>query len=197
MSLSSPAFPPPARPYRAPSARLALRPLGSSPTRVGPDGAWWPRTRDLAHELCELAGVLDPLWGRITHVAANPRHWFAAPHGPVLVNDHEVVVDWFAPGLDPHRVLLRSYTAGDWDLLVVPPRTAAPSAARLMAVAGEGPAGAAGRPHGLVGPQSRVPGSLSACPVQRLDSSHERAGSAARVVSTVSSRRVPPSSSAG
>lgn len=136
MPLSTAVSPLPVEPFRTPSARLSLRQVNTSPR--GPDGAWWPRTHDLAHELCELADVLDPLWGRITHVAANPRHWLAVPHGTVVVNDHEVRVDWFAPGLNPHRIFLQSYSAGHWDLLVVPPRTTAPSAARLMAAASAG-----------------------------------------------------------
>ena len=124
---------PQAVPFRPRTARLVLGPA----SRFGrPDGAWWPRTRDLARELGELADVIDPLWGRLTHVAVNPRHWRLGPRGVVVVNDHEVVVDRFAEALDPHRILLQSYTAGSWDLLVVPPLTSASSAARLMAAAG-------------------------------------------------------------
>ncbi|MEU0846641.1 DUF5994 family protein [Streptomyces flaveolus] len=122
-------------PYRTRSARLSLRQVGPATTPTGPDGAWWPRTRDLAHERCEPAEVLDPLWGRTNHVAADPRHRSAVRCGTVVVNDHEVRVDWFAPNLNPHRILPQPYSAGSRDLLVVPPRTAAPSAARLMAAA--------------------------------------------------------------
>ncbi|MFI5567729.1 DUF5994 family protein [Streptomyces sp. NPDC051740] len=121
-----------ATPFRPRAARLVLGPA----SRFGrPDGAWWPRSRDLARELGELADVIDPLWGRLTHVAVNPRHWRLVPHGVVVVNDHEVTVDRFAGALNPHRILLQSYTAGRWDLLVVPPLTNASSAARLMAAA--------------------------------------------------------------
>src|SRR5690349_17723175 len=56
-------------PFRAPTARLALKAVSPSPGHVELDGAWWPRSRDLTHELSALADVLDPLWGRITHVA--------------------------------------------------------------------------------------------------------------------------------
>jgi hypothetical protein len=98
-----------------------------------PRAARWPRTRDLARELGELADVIDPLWGRLTHVAVNPRHWRPLPHGVVVVNGYEVAVDRFTEVLNSHRILLQSYTAGRWDLLVVPPPTSASSAARLMA----------------------------------------------------------------
>ncbi|MFZ3558462.1 DUF5994 family protein [Streptomyces sp. BH055] len=50
------------------AARVALE----SPAGQGLlDGAWWPRSRDLADQLPGLVGVLDPLWGRITRVAVN------------------------------------------------------------------------------------------------------------------------------
>src|SRR5439155_9125784 len=64
-----------AMPFRAPTARLALKPVSPSPGNVELDGAWWPRSRDLTQELTPLADVLDPLWGRITRIAVNPRYW--------------------------------------------------------------------------------------------------------------------------
>ncbi|WP_306459449.1 DUF5994 family protein [Streptomyces sp. TLI_55] len=108
--------------------------MGPSPGHVELDGAWWPRSRDLTHELSALADVLDPLWGRITHIAVNPRLWPILPR-KILVNGHVVKAGWFTSGQDPHKILLLSYTAGRWDLLVIPPETSAPSAARLMAAA--------------------------------------------------------------
>ncbi|WP_369173455.1 DUF5994 family protein [Streptomyces sp. R28] len=108
--------------------------MSSSPGRAELDGAWWPRSRDLTRELSALADVLDPLSGRITHVAVNPRHWPILPR-KIFVNGHVVKVGWFTSEQDPQRILLLSYTAGRWDLLVIPPETGAPSAARLMAAA--------------------------------------------------------------
>ncbi|MFC9844023.1 DUF5994 family protein [Streptomyces sp. NPDC060223] len=119
-------------PYRVPAARLALKPVGAS---QGPlDGAWWPRSRDLTAELSTLAEVLDPLWGRITRIAVNPTHWPFIPR-MVPVNGHAVKIGWFTRELDPHKIMLLSGSAGRWDLLVVPPETSAPAAARLMAAA--------------------------------------------------------------
>ncbi|MGX9891501.1 DUF5994 family protein [Streptomyces sp. NPDC002276] len=123
-----------AAPFRAPTARLALKPVSPSPERAELDGAWWPRSRDLSHELPALADVLDPLWGRITRIAVNPRYWPILPPR-IFVNGHVVRVGWFTSELDPHMILLLSGTSGRWDLLVVPPETTAPSAARLMAAA--------------------------------------------------------------
>ncbi len=121
-------------PFRAPTARLALRSESRSAGPAELDGAWWPRSRDLPSELSALADVLDPLWGRITRIAVNPRHWPILPPR-IFVNGHVVKVGWFTSELDPHGIVLLSYTAGRWDLLVVPPETSASSAARLMAAA--------------------------------------------------------------
>lgn len=81
-----------------------------------------------------MADVLDPLWGRITRIAVNPRHWPILPPR-IFVNGHVVKVGWFTSELDPHGIVLLSHTAGRWDLLVIPPETDASSAARLMATA--------------------------------------------------------------
>lgn len=128
-------------PFRVPTTRLALKPVSATGRSL--DGAWWPRTRDLPGELSALAEVLDPLWGRITRIAVNPRNWPVIPRR-VLVNGHVVKVDWFARELDPNKIMLLSYTAGRWDLLVIPPETSAPAAARLMAAA-SGSSGLHGR----------------------------------------------------
>jgi hypothetical protein len=119
-------------PVAAPAARLALKADGSSRGLL--DGAWWPRSRDLSNELRALTDVLDPLWGRITRIAVNPKHWPVIPH-KVPVGGHTVKVGWFTPEIDPHKLLLLSYGTGRWDLLVIPPETGAESAARLMAAA--------------------------------------------------------------
>ncbi len=119
-------------PVAAPAARLALKTDGASRGLL--DGAWWPRSRDLLSELPALTDVLDPLWGRITRIAVNPRHWPVIPR-KVPVDGHIVKVGWFTPEIDPHKLLLLSYGTGRWDLLVIPPETGAESAARLMAAA--------------------------------------------------------------
>jgi Family of unknown function (DUF5994) len=116
------------------SLRLSLAPVGPAPALL--DGAWWPRSRDLAAELPALAAVLDPRWGRITRIAVNPTHWPVFPH-KVPVAGHVVNVGWFLPEQDPHELLLLSYRMGRWNLLVVPPQTSPVSAAWLMAAASD------------------------------------------------------------
>lgn len=78
--------------------------------------------------------MLDPLWGRITRITVDPRHWPVLPPR-VFVNGHAVKVGRSASELDPHAIQLRSSTTGHWNLLVIPPETGAPSAARLLAAA--------------------------------------------------------------
>ena len=145
-------------PFRAPTARLALKPAntptelaelpelpgvpgapGLSEPPVPPgllDGAWWPRSRDLPLELSALAEVLDPLGGRITRIAVNSRYWPVVPRR-IPVNGHVVKVGWFTTELDPHKILLLSHTTGCWNLLVVPPEADSSAAARLMAAASD------------------------------------------------------------
>ncbi|KUN89859.1 hypothetical protein AQJ66_01975 [Streptomyces bungoensis] len=121
-------------PAAAPAARLALKTAGTSRGLL--DGAWWPRSRDLSRELPALTDVLDPLWGRITRIAVNPKYWPVIPR-KIPVGGHVVKVGWFTPEIDPHKLLLLSYGTGRWDLLVIPPETGAEAAARLMAAASD------------------------------------------------------------
>ncbi|WP_328835493.1 DUF5994 family protein [Streptomyces europaeiscabiei] len=118
----------------SPSLRLKLAGVRPAPALL--DGAWWPRSRDLEAELPSLTAVLDPLWGRITRITVNPIHWPVVPrHVPVA--GHVVKVGWFLDEQDPHELLLLSYRTGRWNLLVIPPRTPALSAAWLMAAASD------------------------------------------------------------
>ncbi|MFE9560110.1 DUF5994 family protein [Streptomyces sp. NPDC006487] len=121
--------PPTAAPPRA--ARLVLTPKTALSGQL--DGAWWPRSRDLATELPALVAALAEPWGRITRVTVNPTRWPVVPH-KVSVAEHTVHVGWFAEQ-DPDKLILLSYTVGRWDLLVVPPQTSPAAAARLMAAA--------------------------------------------------------------
>lgn len=116
----------------SPPVRLSLTP--ASPVPGALDGAWWPRSRDLHRELPALTDVLDAHWGRITRVSVNPARWPVVPR-KVPATGHTVKVGWFTDEQDPHKLILLSYTAGRWDLLVIPPETSAAAAARLMASA--------------------------------------------------------------
>lgn len=103
--------------------RLRLKPKDAPPSIL--DGAWWPRSRDLATELPSLVEVLAIRLGYITRVTYVTTEWDTAPrrleigghvvrlHGLRAVPGNLVTVT----GPEPHRV----------SLLVVPPE--APEAA--------------------------------------------------------------------
>ncbi|MDX3073466.1 DUF5994 family protein [Streptomyces sp. MI02-7b] len=113
------------------SARLSLTPHTALPGQL--DGAWWPRSRDLAVELPALCATLDSAWGRITNITVNPARWPLIPR-KVPVTGHTVHVGWFSEQ-DPDKVILLSRSMGRWDLLVIPPETPPAAAARLMTAA--------------------------------------------------------------
>ncbi|MFK8844860.1 DUF5994 family protein [Streptomyces sp. Ac-502] len=118
----------------APPVRVSLKPAGAD--RGFLDGAWWPRSSDLARELPSLTDLLDHCWGRITRVTVNPAYWPVIPR-KVQVTRHVVHVGWFKEEQDPHTLSLLSYTVGRWDLLIIPPQASTSAAARLMAAAAD------------------------------------------------------------
>ncbi|MEI5098470.1 DUF5994 family protein [Streptomyces sp. PmtG] len=158
----------------APAVRLALKAPG--PPRGLLDGAWWPRSRDLLRELPDLTDVLDSHWERITRIAVNPTHWPVIPR-KVPVHGHVVKVGWFTAELDPHKILLLSYTVGRWDLLVIPPGTGADAAARLMAAASD-PAGPALTASALMAAEEALHGDSSVDRVQGPEEAWEYEGGA-------------------
>ncbi|MER6343517.1 DUF5994 family protein [Streptomyces sp. NPDC001595] len=91
------------------------------------DGAWWPRSRDIAAELPALLSALIPHIGPVTRVGLDTAAWEDLPTR-LVVDDQVVHIDSFPVG--DGTVLI---TRGDQDifsLLVVPPDTA-PDAARV------------------------------------------------------------------
>ncbi|SMC53697.1 DUF5994 family protein [Lentzea albidocapillata] len=104
--------------------RLRLRPNALSTGHV--DGAWWPRSRDLAAELPALLTVLAVRLGEIPRVSYNLTEWDTAPR-QIAVRGVRVRLNgfWSRPA---HTV---DVIAGDrrcLTLLLVPPDTE-PSAA--------------------------------------------------------------------
>ncbi|WP_371580577.1 DUF5994 family protein [Streptomyces sp. NBC_01314] len=194
MSATTPHLPPRPVPFIAPSARLALKSESPFAGATGLDGAWWPRSRDLPGELSALADVLDPLWGRITRIAVNPRHWPALP-SRIVVNGHVVKVGWFTSALDPHAILLLSYTAGRWNLLVIPPGDRRPLGrpADGRRECGHRPADDRDRAHdGGTGPHRAGPHDpqvhYQQVPTPRTRCEHERSGSTITAVAMTCGR---------
>jgi hypothetical protein len=118
------------------AARISLKAFTEHPGMI--NGAWWPRSRDLAAELPALVAALDTAWGQINRVTVNVRMW---PHIPrkVLTGSHVVRVGWFDAEQDPHDLCLMSYRRAPyrWDLLVVPPETSPEQGAQMMACASD------------------------------------------------------------
>ncbi|GAA3031649.1 DUF5994 family protein [Kitasatospora albolonga] len=120
--------------------RLSLTPDGARAGRL--DGAWWPRSHDLALELPSLAAELGERWGRVTRITVNPAQWVTVPRripitGHTVHASHTVHGRWFTTMPDQHTVSVRSHLPRGLNLLVVPPRTEAVEAARLMAEAAD------------------------------------------------------------
>ncbi|TXS22336.1 hypothetical protein EAO71_25025 [Streptomyces sp. ms191] len=113
--------------HRAVGPGTALLRLQTTHSREGVlDGAWWPRSRDVATELPALIQALTAHLGPVTRVGLDTDAWEEVPTR-VVVEDRVVHVDAFPVGDD--TVLI---TRGDKDhfaLLVVPPDTT-PDAAR-------------------------------------------------------------------
>jgi hypothetical protein len=106
------------------------------------DGAWWPRSTDLAGELPALVAALDERGLRISRIAYSLSAWDPTPHR-VQVDGRTVRTGGFRV-IDPTLVSLTSAggVGEPVDLRVLPPDTDPQVAARELA------ADAAGRPAG-------------------------------------------------
>ena len=104
--------------------RLRLRP--KAPTTGYVDGAWWPRSRDLAAELPALLAVLAVRLGEIPRVSYNLTEWDTAP-GQISADGVRVRLSgfWSRP---EHTLDVIAGNRQRLSLLVVPPDTD-PSAA--------------------------------------------------------------------
>jgi len=115
------------------SLRLRLRPKALTTGYV--DGAWWPRSRDLAAELPALLAVLAVRLGEIPRVSYNLAEWDTAPRRIVVAgNLVRLSGFWSRP---VHTV---DVVAGDrrrLTLLLVPPDTESSTAHDAMMHAAE------------------------------------------------------------
>ena len=100
-----------------PALRLRLKPKAEPTGYV--DGAWWPRSRDLAEQLPGLLRVLIVRLGPINRVAYSVSEWAPAPRH-MLAGGYRVHLDWYrrqpADTVDIIGVNGRRLT-----LLVIPP----------------------------------------------------------------------------
>src|SRR3954468_16424633 len=103
----------------APSTRGPLRlQLSDRPGLDTLDGGWWPRSRDLAVELADLADHFPHALGRIQHAVYSPPDWDGTPRR-IRVRGGHVELD-AVPQDDTHLVLLRTSQRLTLRLLVVP-----------------------------------------------------------------------------
>jgi Family of unknown function (DUF5994) len=100
------------------------------------DGAWWPRSHELADELSVLIGELDQCWGRVTRVTVNPALWTAIPR-TVNAHGHTTHVGWFREEQNAYVICLLSYGINRMDLLVIPPESSKDLAHQLMVAASD------------------------------------------------------------
>lgn len=96
------------------------------------DGAWWPRSRDIAAELPVLVAALTEHLGPVTRVGLDAGAWEDLPTR-LIVDERVVHIDSFPVGDDTVLV-----TRGDQDLfslLVIPPNATPEAACAAMAEA--------------------------------------------------------------
>ncbi|MEW2612092.1 DUF5994 family protein [Streptomyces sp. NPDC047880] len=117
--------------HKAVQPGCALLRLETTESRAGVlDGAWWPRSQDIAAELPALLSALTGHLGPVTRVGLDSTAWEGLPTR-IVVDDRVVHIDSFPLGDD--TVLI---TRGDQDifsLLVIPPDTAPEAARAAMA----------------------------------------------------------------
>lgn len=113
----------PAAPETHHALRLRLKP--KAPPTGSVDGAWWPRSRDLAKELPALAEVLAVRLGPVTRVAYSLNAWLAAPRR-IVVNGRAIRLEGFHVQ-DEHVLDVSGFDGPRVTLLVIPPE--APAAA--------------------------------------------------------------------
>lgn len=97
--------------------RLRLKPKAEPTGHV--DGAWWPRSRDLAEELPELLRVLGVRLGHIHRVVYRAQEWAVAP-AQALIDGKRVLLDksYYQP---PDTIRLEGGHGKRHTLFVVPP----------------------------------------------------------------------------
>lgn len=113
--------------------RLRLKP--KAPTTGFVDGAWWPRSRDLATELPALLAVLAVRPGRIERVTYNLTRWQPATRR-LTIQGHTVRLEGFV-SQQPDTVTVTGQGRQRLTLLVVPPETSSVAAHHALMTASQ------------------------------------------------------------
>jgi hypothetical protein len=114
-------------------ARLTLRP---SEDRRTLDGAWWPRSRELADELVTLFAVWPPEAGYISRVIVSPRDWDSTPAKVAIpLRRGQVKTELLAQDVTHHAVLIM-LDGQRQSLVVIPPDASRETATKYLAAFG-------------------------------------------------------------
>ncbi|WP_329149385.1 DUF5994 family protein [Streptomyces sp. NBC_01456] len=112
-------------------AGTALVRLETTSAREGIlDGAWWPRSYDIAAELPGLISALVELLGPVTRVGLDTDAWEPLPTR-LVVDERVVHIDAFPVGDD--TVLITRGERDYFSLLVIPPHATPAAAHTAMA----------------------------------------------------------------
>ncbi|MGH3875520.1 MAG: DUF5994 family protein [Actinophytocola sp.] len=123
--------PPAAGPARQ-ALRLKLKPKAPATGYV--DGAWWPRSLDLATELPALIEVLGVRLGHVEGVTYDLTAWDAVPRR-LLVDGRLLRLGGYR-SQNPHTIDVIGATGRRVTLLVLPPGTAEPIAHQVLMTTG-------------------------------------------------------------
>ena len=139
-------------PASSPIRRGALRlQLHDHPSPGSPDGAWWPRSRDLQTEAADLIDHFPSSTGRIQRLLFSRPDWDGSATGGrgvrrIMTARGPVKVGSF-PNDDTHLMIATMGTGRRLRLVVIPSDISRDEGQRLMREAGEvDPAPGAARP---------------------------------------------------
>lgn len=119
--------------HAAPRTPLRLRLKPEAPVTGFVDGAWWPRTHDLAAELVALAEVLAIRLGRIERVAYALSTWDTPPRR-LVIDGFPVRIEGFTHQ-DKNIIHVTGTAHGRLSLLVIPPETTGTAARDALTTA--------------------------------------------------------------
>ena len=107
--------------------------LSTHPGHGSLDGAWWPRSRNLATELADLVDHFPTSAGRVIRAVYSPPDWLPVSRRVDIARGYIKVGSF--PHDDTHVLALRLSTGEVLRLLVVPPGTPADEALAVMKLA--------------------------------------------------------------
>lgn len=103
------------------------------------DGAWWPRSRDLAVEVVDLFAAWPTEAGLLSRMYYCPLDWDDAPQAVAIPKRHGRLRLGHLPAQDEHHVVLAMLDGQRRTLAVVPSTTPAPSAEQFLRAFGRHP----------------------------------------------------------